>query len=99
MTCLTRDIDLHNAEGRAIVQAVYRRLPTAAVRVRYQIRLCGICGRRNGTEAGFLQVLAFPCQFSFNQMPHVCMYVCTRVGQRLALAPRPLMIYCASPFD
>jgi hypothetical protein len=23
------------------------------------------------------------------------MYVCTRVGQRLALAPRPLMIYCA----
>jgi hypothetical protein len=30
---------------------------------------------------------------------HVCMYVWTRVGQRLALAPRPLMIYCASPFD
>jgi hypothetical protein len=26
-------------------------------------------------------------------------YVCTRVGQRLALAPRPLMMYCASPFD
>jgi hypothetical protein len=30
---------------------------------------------------------------------YVCMYVRTRVGQRLALAPRPLMIYCASPFD
>jgi hypothetical protein len=34
---------------------------------------------------------------------YVCMYVCmcecTRVGQKLALAPRPLMIYCASPFD
>jgi hypothetical protein len=29
----------------------------------------------------------------------VCVYVCTRVGQRLALAPRPLMIYCASPFN
>jgi hypothetical protein len=27
------------------------------------------------------------------------MYVCKRVGQRLALAPRPLMIYCASAFD
>jgi hypothetical protein len=27
------------------------------------------------------------------------LYVCTRVGQRLALAPRPLMIYCASLFD
>jgi hypothetical protein len=28
----------------------------------------------------------------------VCMYV-PRVGQRLALALQPLMIYCASPFD
>jgi hypothetical protein len=26
-------------------------------------------------------------------------YICTRVGQRLALAPRPLMIYCPSPFN
>jgi hypothetical protein len=28
----------------------------------------------------------------------ICMYVCTRVCQKLALAPRPLMIYCASSF-
>jgi hypothetical protein len=27
------------------------------------------------------------------QEAYVCMYVCTRVGQRLALAPLPLMIY------
>jgi hypothetical protein len=27
-----------------------------------------------------------------------CMYVSTRVGQRLAIAPRPLMIYCDTNF-
>jgi hypothetical protein len=26
-------------------------------------------------------------------------YVCIKVAIKLALAPRPLMIYCASPFD
>jgi hypothetical protein len=30
--------------GRAIAQAVSRRLPTAAARVRVQVRSCGICG-------------------------------------------------------
>jgi hypothetical protein len=31
---------------------------------------------------------------------YVCMYVCIRGGpQKPALAPRPLKIYCASPFD
>jgi hypothetical protein len=30
---------------------------------------------------------------------HLIGLVCTRVGQRLAIAPRPLTIYCASPFD
>jgi hypothetical protein len=30
--------------GRAIAQAVSRRLPTAAARVRAQVRLCGISG-------------------------------------------------------
>jgi hypothetical protein len=37
--------------------------------------------------------------FKFLAFALVCMHVCTRMGQRLALAPRPLMIYCASPFD
>jgi hypothetical protein len=52
-------------KGRAIAQAVSRRLPTAAVRVRAQVRSCGICGGQSGTGAGFLRVLRFPCQFSF----------------------------------
>jgi hypothetical protein len=46
--------------GCAIAQAVSRWLPTAAARVRSQIRSCGICGGQSGTGAGFLLVLRFP---------------------------------------
>jgi hypothetical protein len=46
--------------GRVIAQAVSRRLPTAAARVRAQIRSCGICGGRSGTGVGFLRVIRFP---------------------------------------
>jgi hypothetical protein len=43
----------------AIAQAVSRRLPNAAARVRAQVRSCEICGGQSGTGAGFLQVLRF----------------------------------------
>jgi hypothetical protein len=46
--------------GRATAQAVSRRLPTAATRVRAQLRSSGICGGQRGTGAGFLRVLRFP---------------------------------------
>jgi hypothetical protein len=46
--------------GRAIAQAVSRRLPTAAARVRSQVRSCGICGGQSGTGADFLNVLRLP---------------------------------------
>jgi hypothetical protein len=47
-------------KGRAIAQAVRRWFPTAATRVRAQVRSCGICGGQSGTGAGLLQVLRFP---------------------------------------
>jgi hypothetical protein len=43
-----------------IEQAVSRRLPTAAVRVLFQVRSCRICGGRSGTGAGSLRVRRFP---------------------------------------
>jgi hypothetical protein len=46
--------------GRAISQAARRLLPTAANRVRTQVRSCGIRDGQSGTAAGFLQVLRFP---------------------------------------
>jgi hypothetical protein len=46
--------------GRAIAQAVSRRLPKAAARVRAPLRSCGICGGQSGSGAGFLRVLRFP---------------------------------------
>jgi hypothetical protein len=46
--------------GRAIAQAVSRRLPTVAARIRAQFRSCEISGGQSGVEAGFLRVLRFP---------------------------------------
>jgi hypothetical protein len=46
--------------GRAIAQAVSRRLLTAAARVRAQVKSCGIYGGKSGAGAGFLRVLRFP---------------------------------------
>jgi hypothetical protein len=47
--------------GRAVGQAISRRLPTAEVWVRAQVRSCGICDGRSGTGAVFfLRVLRFP---------------------------------------
>jgi hypothetical protein len=47
-------------EGRVRAQVVSRRLPTAATRVRAQVRSCGICGGQSCTGAGFLRVLRVP---------------------------------------
>jgi hypothetical protein len=49
-------------KGRAIAQAVSRRLPTAVTRARAQVRSCGICGGQSGPWAGFIRVLMFPLQ-------------------------------------
>jgi hypothetical protein len=51
---------LRSSGGRTIAQVVSRWLPTAAARVRSQVRSCGIHGGQGGTGAGFLRVLRFP---------------------------------------
>jgi hypothetical protein len=46
--------------GRAIAQAVSRRLPTATALVRSQVKSCGICGGQSDTGEGLFRVLRFP---------------------------------------
>jgi hypothetical protein len=52
-------LDLPPHNGRAIAQAVSRRLHTVAARVLAQVSLRGICGGQSGTGAGFLRILRF----------------------------------------
>jgi hypothetical protein len=54
--------------GRVIAQAVSRRIPTAAARVRAQVRSYGICGGQSGHV--FSKYFGFPCQFSFHRLLH-----------------------------
>jgi hypothetical protein len=59
LKCETNFLTLQSS-GRAIAQAVSRRLPTAAARVLSQVNSCGICGGQSGAAAGFIRVLRFP---------------------------------------
>jgi hypothetical protein len=49
-----------SVSGRAIAQAVSRRLSTAAAWVRSQVRSRDIYGGQSGTGAGFFRALRFP---------------------------------------
>lgn len=48
-------------KGRAIAQAVGRRLPTMAVRVLLQVRSCGGFGGQSGIGASFLELRRYSC--------------------------------------
>jgi hypothetical protein len=59
------------SQGRDIAQAVSRRLPIEAARVRAPVRSYGICGGHSSTRAGFLRLLQFPLPILIPQTaPH-----------------------------
>jgi hypothetical protein len=60
--------------GRAIAQAVSGRVPTAADRVRCQVKVCCICGKESGIRTRYLQPLPFavPIQKKSIGGVHVC---------------------------
>jgi hypothetical protein len=44
-------------QGRAMAQAVRRRVPTVEAWIRAQVSPCGICVGRSGTVTGFYRVI------------------------------------------
>jgi hypothetical protein len=56
--------------GCAIAHTGSGRLLTAAVRVRFRIKSCGICGRQMALRQVLSEYFSFPCQFSFHRLPH-----------------------------
>jgi hypothetical protein len=63
-------LKLDGGEGRAIDQAVSRPLPTAAVRVRAQIRSLGFVVNKVALGQVFSEYFGFPCQISFHRLLH-----------------------------
>jgi hypothetical protein len=93
---------LSSGEGRAVVQAVSRWLPTAAARVRARVWSCRICGGQSGAGADFLRVLQFPLSIFISpiapQSPSSISWdwynrpVATAVSSGLSLTPIRIII-------
>jgi hypothetical protein len=83
-----------HVEGRAIAQALSRRLHTAATHVRAQVGSFGICGGQSDTAAGFFsEYFGFTCQFSFHRLFHTEHHLSSRagtIGQLVADVPSGL---------
>jgi hypothetical protein len=57
---IVENINKYKLLGRAIAQAVSRRLPTAAARVQTRVGMWDFVLDKSGAGAGFLQELRFP---------------------------------------
>jgi hypothetical protein len=77
-----------------VAQAVSRRLPNAAARVRARVRSCGICGGQRGIGAGFLRVIRFPLPIHILPIaPQSSLSSgAGTVGQRVATVPSGLSL-------
>jgi hypothetical protein len=83
--------------GRAIAQAVSRRLPTAAARVRSQVTSSGICGGKMALGQVSPEYFGFPCQFSFHWLldthhHHLLPYRAGTISQMAADVPSGLIL-------
>jgi hypothetical protein len=68
--------------GRAIAQAVSRRLPTAAARVQTRVWSCGILwGRKVALGQVFSENFGFPCQSAFHLLLHSHLHYHPRLAQ------------------
>jgi hypothetical protein len=67
-----KSVMLGYKRGRAIAQAVSRRLPTEAARLQAQVRSCGVCGGQSG--------FSFPCQSSFHRLLHTHHHLSSGAG-------------------
>jgi hypothetical protein len=76
--------------SRAIAQAVSRRLPPSAARVRAQVRSCGVCSGRRGTGAAFLRVLRFPLPIFIPPIHHHLSSGAGTIGQLVTDVPNGL---------
>jgi hypothetical protein len=81
--------------GRAIAQAVDRRLVAEEARARAQVSPCAICGGQSGNVTGLSPThLVFPCQYYLTITLHSLMYLVgvdkgpvTAVPQQRTLSP------------
>jgi hypothetical protein len=81
--------------GCALVQAVSRRLPTAAGRVRTVVKSYDIYVREIDTGAGFFRVLQFPLPISYHRLLHTYRHLSSMagtVGQEEADVPSGLSL-------
>jgi hypothetical protein len=87
-------MDHPGLQGVAIAQAISRRLPTPAARVRAQVKSCGICGGESDTGAVFVsEYFGFLSQFSLHRLLHTHLSSgAGTIGQLVADVPSGLSV-------